>query len=165
MIGRRTHWGHQAIEDIFSWRFAAAAIIAMGAGLIQNTELLNFFNIKPNLALAVLTAFSFFVSDWLGYLILVLLAGIFLRFQSGFELVNLTFIFVVLALFAIGKKLPGQGVVNNIFLIFLGTVSLYLIADFNFLSGYPIVVLKELIYNIILGTAIFSVSAGFFERG
>ncbi len=164
MIGRRTQWGHQAIENIFSWHFAVAAAVAISAGLVQNSDLLNFFNIKPNFTLVVLTTVSFFVVDWLSYLILVLLAGIFLRFQTGFELVNLSFVFIILALFVIGRKLPGRGIINNMFLIFLGTLALYLTADFNFLYGYPIIVLKELIYNIILGTIIFALAMRFFGR-
>lgn len=164
MTGRRAHWGRQVIDDIFSWHFIIAVFAVIGASLIQNTDLLNFFNIKPNLTLAVLITISFFMADWIGYLILVLLAGIFLRFQTGFDLINFAFAFIVLTLFSLVRKLPGQGLVNNIFLVFLGTVALYLIADFNFLYYYPITVLKELIYNIILGTAIFAITTELLTR-
>ena len=67
-------------------RITLAALAVFLAGIVQNTNALLAFDVKPNLVLILLLVLAFFISDSVGYLILVFISGLTLRFKSGFEI-------------------------------------------------------------------------------
>ena len=144
-----------------------ALIFTAAAGFFQNTNLVNVGDVKPNLTLVVLIALSFFMTNFFYYLFLVLVAGIFLKFEAAFELNNLIFTFIIFAVYWLERKLPGRPFLNNIMLIAVSTLIFYALADFAFLNSYPLTVFKEVVYNIILGILVFLISRRslFHEKG
>ena len=147
--------------------FGIALAITALAGFLQNTNLLNISDIKPNLTLTVLIALSFFTANFFYYLILVLVAGIFLRFELTFETVNIVFTFLTLSVYWLEGKLPGRPFFNNILLVAGSTLIFYALADFSFLTSYPLTVFSEMLYNVILGALVFFLSRRylFHEQG
>ena len=132
------------MKEKLSWQMIGAAfILVAAAGLIQNTDTLNAFGIKPNLALAVLVALAFFITTLFVYSALVLTAVAFLRFEGGFELSTLVFAIVAFLVFWLCEKLPGKNFINNILSIGLATLVFYLAADPAFFINDTISVIKE----------------------
>lgn len=148
-------------------KFGIALIFTAVAGFLQNTNLVNLGDIKPNLTLVVLIALSFFMTNFFYYLILVLVAGIFLKFEAVFELNNLAFTLILFAVYWLERKLPGRPFLNNVLLIAVSTLVFYALVDFTFLNSYPLTVFKEMVYNIILGILVFFISRRFLfhEKG
>jgi len=143
-------------QDAFELkRMLIAVIFVLIAGVFQNTSLLQVAGIKPNISLAILITLAFFLDTLLPYLVLVLLTGILLRFEPGFELANLIFTAVVLLFFFLERRLPGQPFLNNLILIAAGTLLFYSLLDWRFLYAEPLTVLGEMLYNIILGALAF----------
>lgn len=132
-----------------------AVLLVSAAGFFQNSNLLNFLNIKPNLSLVVLITLTFFFSDFRYYLIPVFLAGVFLRFQPGLEAETIIFTALVLLAFLVREKLPGKIFFANIFLIAAATLIFSLVSNFSFFTRETITILGEMIYNVILGMFIF----------
>ena len=150
------------MKEKLSWQMIGAAfILVAAAGLIQNTDTLNAFGIKPNLALAVLVALAFFITTLFVYSALVLTAVAFLRFEGGFELSTLVFAIVAFLVFWLCEKLPGKNFINNILSIGLATLVFYLAADPAFFINDTISVIKEGVYNIISGSAVFALASAF----
>ncbi|HEY4475784.1 MAG TPA: hypothetical protein VJB92_03660 [Candidatus Paceibacterota bacterium] len=150
------------MKEKLSWQMIGAAfILVAAAGLIQNTDTLNAFGIKPNLALAVLVALAFFITTLFVYSALVLTAVAFLRFEGGFELSTLVFAIVAFLVFWLCEKLPGKNFINNILSIGLATLVFYLAADPAFFINDTISVIKEGVYNIIIGSAVFALASAF----
>ena len=128
-----------------------AVFLIVMAGFLQNTNLINIAGIKPNLTLAILSTLAFFVTESAYYLLLVLIAVWFLRFESGLEFATSVFALVLLLVFWVRNFLPGKPFFNNLLLIALSTLLFNLVIDFKFFGGDFFTVLIEMLYNIILG--------------
>lgn len=153
-------------DEFRTKRLIVAVILILVAGVLQNTSLLELGGVRPNVALAVLITLTIFINETLSYLVLVLLAGILLRFESGFELVNLVFAGVALLVFFLHRRLPGRAFLSNLILIALGTLIFHSLADWRFVLLEPLTVFGEMVYNIILGAGLFLLSQRFigYER-
>lgn len=125
------------------------------SGLLQSTDILNIYGIKPNIVLAVLIAASFFLTNFLIYFSLILLAIITLLFQGGLQSEQLILGILASAAFLAEKKLHWWPILNNLVLIGMGTVIFYLLSSPAFLIGNPLLVLGELTYNLVLGSLFF----------
>lgn len=148
-------------RDFYNFkRLIFTVIVLLLAGFIQNTALLNIGALKPNVSLVVLIVTAFFITNSLNYLILVLIAGVFLRFEPGLDLANIVFTMIALASFLAIKKMPGQPFLINLFLIALSTFVFYLVLDWRFLAGEAFIVGGEMVYNVILGSILFA----FFDK-
>jgi hypothetical protein len=122
------------------WLFLLTIFLA----LLQNTNLLIFYGIKPNLVLVFLIALSFFITDIFIYLYFVLVGVIFLGFEQ------LAIALPAILSFAVGRRLHWQPFFNNLLLVSAGTIVFYL------LVGWSSVVLGEIIYNLVVGSAFFA---------
>ncbi|MDO8466902.1 MAG: hypothetical protein Q7S83_02050 [bacterium] len=130
-------------------RTILAATLVPLAGLLQNTGLFSVLGIKPNLLLAVLVAASFFVTSFPVFIFLVVESILFLRFESGFQLDLLIWVFLLAIFYFIGRVLPWRQSVNNLALAASAIIIFYLIADFGYLIGAPLAVGMEIFYTSI----------------
>ena len=150
-------------KNLASLRELILAVFLVAAlGMLQNTNFLNIAGVKPNLSLVLLIALSFFIRNFFVYLILVLVAGIFLRFEAAFEPANLVFTLLVVAVYLLERKLPGRQFLNSLLLTALGTFIFYAVIDFSFFASYLFTIFEEMLYNIILGVLLFFISKRFF---
>ncbi len=129
--------------------FLLAVLLVALAGLVQNTSLFSIFGTKPNLLLAVLVAASFFIDPLPAFWVLALESMLFLRFESGFQLELLIWIFLLSVAYFVGRVLPWRQSVNNLALVFSAIIVFYLIVDFGYLIGAPLPVLGEIFYTLI----------------
>ena len=127
------------------------------SGLLQNTNILNVYGIKPNITLAVLIAASFFLADFLVYLAAVLFVIVILIFQGSFQAEQLILGLLAIAAFFAEKQLHWRPILGNLVLIGAGTVIFYLLSSPAFLIGNPALVLGELAYNLFLGIIFFKI--------
>ena len=132
-----------------------ALIFVLVAGVLQNTDILNIYGIKPNITLTVLLTLSFAITSLSHYLFLLLIAAVLLKFEIGLEATNLVFIVLALIGFFINRKVSGEAFFNNLFLIAGATLFFYLLVDINFLYQNILTVFWEMLYNISLGALVY----------
>ncbi len=123
------------------------------AGLIQNTELADFYGVKINLVLILVLALGMLVSDLWHYLALSLTGVWLLKTASGVDSQSLVLLIIFLAAFYFKDHLFGKPVINLIFLIISGTLLFYLLIDPKFLISGAVLLFFELIYNVLGGLA------------
>lgn len=153
------------MKNVWPWRgFIVAVILVVLAGLIQNTNALTFWGVKPNLTLVLLITLTFFLGETISYLLLLFLVVVILKRGGGFDAGVLALTVLALASFWFSRKLPGQAFLNNIFLLAAGTLAFYLLTDFRFLGSDFLAVLEEMVYNVILGIVIFFLGARFLKN-
>lgn len=149
-------------RTIFSKKqFLIALVLVIIAGIFQGTSLFDIGGIKPNFIIAVLITLSFFIADWFAYLSLVLVAVFFLRFHPGPESIDFILTALALAVFGLGKLIPGKTIFSIIFLIAIATPTLYFIGDLDFFQSNFLTVFQEMFYNIILGLFILFIGEHF----
>lgn len=125
-------------------------------GLLTFFQVLGFsvFGVKPNLALAVAVASSFFIASfWEGFL-LVALAVLILKFSPGFTPEILVFALIGVGAIIFKNYLPWRNFLNNLFLVVAGTFVFYLILSPNLILSA--IFAKELFLNFIAGILIFA---------
>jgi len=129
-------------------------ILLVGALSFLQAFGFSVFGVKPNLALAVLIAISFFIANlWEGFL-LVLLAALILKFAPGFEKGILTFSLIAAAGLIVKKYLPWRYFLSNLILIGIGTFIFYLFLNPNLIIS--VIFLKEIVLNLVAGIIIFA---------
>lgn len=134
------------------------------AGVLQNSNLFNIFGVKPNLSLVVLAALGFFAGRFLDYLILVLISGLLLKTEPGFEFAAAAFIGVVILLYFSERFLPWRSIINNLVLVAFGTAIMYFVINPGFVIANLGVFLGEMMFNLSLGSAIFLALSRFYEK-
>ncbi|MDP3014856.1 MAG: hypothetical protein Q8N28_00305 [bacterium] len=125
-------------------------------GLLTFFQVLGFsvFGVKPNLALAVVVAASFFIASfWEGFL-LVVLAVLILKFSPGFAPEILVFALIGVGALIVKNYLPWRNFLNNLFLVVAGTFIFYLILSPNLILSA--IFAKELFLNLVAGISIFA---------
>jgi len=125
-------------------------------GLLTFFQVLGFsvFGVKPNLALAVVIAASFFIASfWEGFL-LVVLAALILKFSPGFAMEILVFALIGVGAIIIKNYLPWRNFLNNLFLVVAGAFIFYLILSPNLILSA--IFAKELFLNAVAGISIFA---------
>jgi hypothetical protein len=135
-------------------------ILILLVGALSFIQVLGFsvFGVKPNLALAVVVAVSFFIvnGQWSiikGFL-LVVLAALILKFSPGFTPEILVFALTGVGALIIKNYLPWRNFLNNLFLVVAGTFIFYLILSPNLILSA--IFAKELFLNIVAGISIFA---------
>lgn len=124
-------------------------VLVAAAGLAQNTNLFNFYGLKPDLTLAVLITLLPLVGGFYDYLAVTLAALFFIRSEI--------FALAALAAYPTARYLPWSQFGNNIFLITAGTLVIYLFSAPAWAAQNPFLVLGEVIYNLVLGSALYFV--------
>ena len=124
---------------------------------MQQTSLLNFFGVRPNLALVVLLAMIFVTKDWVSYLILVLTASLLLKSTPIWDKTVIVFLLVVAGSYLLEKVLPWRPIFSSLVLIISAT-TLFALASAALSGTNPQGFLgQELLYNLILGVAALAV--------
>lgn len=139
------------------YKYFLTFLLLVVTGLLQNTNLLTFYQIKPNLMLVFLIASSFFIPSLFIYLGLVLLSGILAGFRNGLELERIVLGLLGIWSFSLGRFLGWKLIYNNFFLIGISTPTFYLLTNPAFILSNWSIVLVELVYNLILGAVVFKV--------
>lgn len=134
------------------------------AATLQSGELITFFGVKPNLVLVLLSTFSFFVPNLLTYAMLVLFGTAVLSFAPGLSWDNAALTLVALLFFYVRDRFLVIGLSASILFAIFGTVLFYLLTSPTMLYDEVGVVLKELIYNALLGVTLFSLNNLFYEK-
>lgn len=124
---------------------ALQVVLVILAALLQGTNIISLFGTKPNLVLLILIPLIFVVNNRLAYVVLVLIAGLFLKTVPGIDWQIGLFILVVLVAYFLSKFLPWQSFFNNLVLLAGATIILSLPDFFGI----------ELVYNVILGTGFY----------
>lgn len=141
------------------WRRMTIMFLVVGlAALFQVSPVFELDGLRPNLVLAALVAFSFFLRESVAYLTAVFLALIVLRFRPEAELTALAMTLVAIAAFFAHNLIPGKPFINNIIIVALGTPLFYLIAESSFLLSGTITVLQEMVYNVFMGAVFFLIA-------
>lgn len=138
-------------------RYPLIFLLLILAGLLQNTDVLNFYQIKPNLVLVFLIAISFFIPNFLTYLGLVLVGLILIAFRPGFEPEAAVLGLLAVLSFSLVRFLNLQMVYNNFLLIGASTLLFYLLTAPSFILQNPLLVFGEMVYNLVLGVIFFRI--------
>lgn len=133
-------------------------------GLLSFLQFMNFFvfNVKPNWILIAIIVSVFFISDiWEG-IFLFLLSALIFKFGPGFRPEAL-----VLPLFGLGaiffkKYLPWRHFLTVPLLLAVLTALFYAFLAPNLILS--LIFLKELVYNLIIGEALFLSIAQFVKN-
>lgn len=133
---------------------AIGCLLVFLASLIQNTDLISFFGVKANLILALVITLGLFIHNPWHYIILSIIGTAFLK-PSGWDRESLVLLALFIAAPHFKKYLFGQQAFNNIFLILTATTVFYLVVNPGFLISQSAIVLLELIYNLIAGSALY----------
>ncbi|MBI2010788.1 MAG: hypothetical protein HYS89_00930 [Candidatus Colwellbacteria bacterium] len=96
------------------------------AGLIQNTNLLVFEGVKPNLVLVLLLTLGFFYRNWFRRIIFILVGAFFLKFSPVIEVEDLFFITAVSAGLFFLDYLPWRKTISFTTVLVLATLILNL---------------------------------------
>ncbi len=120
-------------------------------GILQNTELVTIFGVKPNLVLAFLIALAFSLRDFWRYLAVLLTAVLFLQYQHSFDLGVVLLAAIALAIFLFTERFPARTFVNVAIAVSGGTLAFYALVQFPFLLREPLTVFLELVYNVVGG--------------
>lgn len=127
--------------------FIISAFFILISGLLQKTQLADFYGIKVNLVLVLILILAILIDNPWHYLVLVFWGSLLLKIGSGLSWQNLILVLVAAAAFFGKKYLAGKPMVNVLVLIIGGTAIFYALLDFRFLISYPAAILTEIIYN------------------
>lgn len=142
----------------------AIAIVVLAASLMQ-AGTLRVYGLAPNVVLVALVVFSLFSENAVFYLLLTLIASLFVRATPVIfdGLAVATFLVGVLA-FLIERWLVWPGPVGVAILTAGGTALTYAIIEPSFIWTHGWLLLAETLYNVALGLALFEVVQFFFGR-
>ncbi len=132
------------------------SLLVVMAGFFQQWSLLTVHGIRANFVMVLLVALSFIPDKFYEYLWLVVLGLFVLKFQSGFDGGLLGTGLIAIAAFWLGREMPWNWIFNNTVLVVIGTLTSYILAKPSFILDGWLVVLGEIIYNLIIGTLLFS---------
>lgn len=142
------------------FNFLIGILFMLAAALIQSTDLINFYGVKPNLVLVIVAVFLFFTDNFFEYLIISLSGIAALKFVSALEKESVV-LFILLAVAYIFKKyLLHKSLIHILLLITFLTALFYFLIDFNFIILNPLIFILELVYNNFIGLALY-LSANF----
>ena len=135
------------------------------AGLLQNTGILNFYEIKPNLILVFLITLVFFISDLPIYLGFTFLGMTLLSFRGGLEADRIIIGLLSLFTFATERFLNLQLTNNHLVMVGFSTIAFYLLtAPGLILAAWPVVI-GEIVYNLFIGVLMFRLLKQLYGQG
>ena len=134
--------------------FVLAAVAVFLAGVLQNTGVFSVAGVRPNFILAAVIASAFFVREWVPYLVLLLMAGVLLRFAPGFDAGAIAVVGFGAAAFFAQPWLPGRPVVASTMVIAVATAAVYAIVDPAFAAANAGVLAIEAACNVLIGAVL-----------
>ena len=123
-------------------------------GLMQNTTLVNIAGVKPNLILVLLLFFIPLTANFYEYLVLLLVAGSVLNLGGSFNGNVVVLLVALVFAYLIHRRLLWAKYFNNLILIALSTALFYVLSSPSFIYENWDIVLREIIYNLILGSVL-----------
>lgn len=110
---------------------------------------ISFFGVKPNFAIIAISLIAVIAGSFLNKLFCIALSAMILKFSPDFNVEIAVFFMMGILIVVVAKYLPWNRLVNNLFLIFIYTIGLYLfLMPLKIISA---VFFQEMIYNLILG--------------
>jgi hypothetical protein len=150
----------KVLIKILGWIFLISLAV-----IVQNSRLLDFWGINPNLILIFfflpLILEKEFPKTLVFVFIILAFTVIFLPFWTK-EILILGGL-AIIGLF-LRKFLTGREFWDFLILIFLGTLGFYLINNFSYFFQNPLILISELIYNMFLGSLLFFIFGYFYEK-
>ncbi len=138
-------------------RLVGYSFCVLLAGFLQHWPVFSIYGIRPNFTLVILIVLSFLFDQFIPYIWLVLLGLFTLKFQAGFDGGLLGVGLISISAYWLSREMPWKRIYNNSVLIVAGTIVSYVLAKPSFLSGFWLVVVGEIIYNLIIGSLLFLV--------
>lgn len=142
------------------FNFLIGILLVLAAALIQSTDLINFYGVKPDLVLAMVAVFLFFTDNFWEYLIIFLSGITALKFVLAFEKESLILFVLFVVAYIFKKYLLHKSLIHILLLITFLTTLFYLLINFNFIILNPLIFILELVYNNFIGLVIY-LSANF----
>jgi hypothetical protein len=144
--------------------FLLALLSIFIAATLQSGEFLVIAGVKPNLVLALLVVFSFFMPHLFPYAILALFSAFMLSFAPGISWEGGALILVALIFFYVRDRFLSPGLVASILFSVFGTVLFYLLISPTVLYDEVGVVAKEVLYNGLLAAGLFKLIGFIYEK-
>lgn len=144
--------------------FFSALFVLLIAATLQSGELVTFAGVKPNLVLVLLATFSFFVPRFFPYALLSLFGVVTLSFAPGISWEGAALLLVALFFFYVRDRFLSAGFLASVLFSVFGTVMFYLLISPSVLYHEVTVIVKELLYNAVLGAAFFGLTGFFYEK-
>lgn len=145
-------------------KFLAIAAILISIGLVQATDLLKVFGVKPNVLLVMMMALSFFALSFLDYSAFILIATVLAGFESGLAIEQLAIAGVSLGAFLAAPKIHWHPFFTNLAFVFFGTLIFYFLSEAPFIITSAKILALELIYNLLFGILLFQIVKDIFKR-
>jgi hypothetical protein len=129
-------------------------ILVILSAFLQSFFGFSIFGVKPNLALVVVVAASFFVAGILEGFLLAALAALILKFAPAAGTEILAFSLIAAGAVIVKNHLPWRNFLNFLFLIIAGTLSFYFFLSPKLIVSFLFA--KELFLNAFFGILVFA---------
>ncbi len=113
------------------------------------------FGINPNIFIAMLSAYAFFIDSRQIFILATLIGIIILKFKPVFEIASLGLALVGGLILLMRKALPVFGVVGVGFISAISTFLFYLLTNYNFIISHASILFLESLYNSVLSVAFY----------
>ncbi|MEK9186180.1 MAG: hypothetical protein AAB885_01195 [Patescibacteria group bacterium] len=135
----------------FRWsRILFFGILLVAIAFLQSNNFL-IFGVKPNLILVALIVFSFLVTDFASYAVLILLTLVMMRSRPGWDLSLVSLGLVGIGSWFVKQIMPGRDSLNLAIAIIFSTIIFYGLIDPNFLYSEWLTSVIEAGYNLVAG--------------
>jgi len=145
-----------APKNIFA---VSAFTLILLSGALMQVSALRIYGVAPNLILVSLVVCSFFTEEPVFFTLLVLAASWIVRVTPTiFDPLAAVTLLIGLAVFWIQRRMVVRGLFGVSLILGISTVAVYAWVNPSFIWLHPGEVLWELIYNLILGFALFEIA-------
>lgn len=137
-------------------RLVVGAPLVFSVAVLQNTALFSVGGIKVNVIMIVLTAYIFIGMTFFDYCLLLFSAVAGLLPSAGWHVSIIAFIAAALGAYVARKLLPFQPWFGYYAILGISSVMLYMIIDWRFVIGMPLLFLQEVFYTMIGGALLYA---------
>ncbi len=145
----------------FMW-FGVVALFV--AGVLQSSELITAWGVKPNLILVLLAVFSLFAAHWFSFAVLAIFGATIVHFAPGFSWESAAIVLLAFLFFYVRDRFLSAGLLVSVLFVMFGTVFFYLLVSPSVLYDEVGVIAHELVYNVLLGVIFFFISDALYEK-
>ncbi|MFH1188508.1 MAG: hypothetical protein V1652_01530 [bacterium] len=140
------------------FKFTSSLVFIGIVGLLQQSMLLFFGDVKPNFILIFLFLICSIYTRWDKRVIAIVVAAFSTKFCPGISLMDVTFIMVVIVGIVIFDMLPWRHFISYIVVVLIMTCLMYI--SFRAISLF----VPELLLNIVIAGVIYYISIPFYEK-
>ena len=127
--------------------FLGCVVLAVVSGILQITGFVEIQGISLNLVLSSIAASALLLKSFWQYLLIVFFSVFILKFYPGWDKESLVLAAVFTAIFIVKRFLPWRYFINLFFLVFFGSLAIYVLIDFNYLATNYYLVGIEVVYD------------------